>query len=167
MKGCSPPPPGRPAEGRWKTERREKLPAKRQVMSKRAVGRVPTARAPARPPLVEEGEGGGNKKFFQALWASRLVASRVMPLSLLFSLSWTVSAWRDLVGGGARNEPFEGAPCSAEQFGFGSWMTSILDDGNRLLRRLRGCGEIRFSASTRATLDSPPPPAALQKAVGN
>ena len=93
------------------------------------------------------------KKFFQALWASRLVALRVMPLSLLFSLSWTVSAWRDLVGGGARNEPFEGAPCSAEQFGFGSWMTSILDDGNRLLLP-RGCGEIRFSVSTRAALES-------------
>ena len=34
-------------------------------------------------------------------------------------------------------------------------MTKILGDGNRLLRRLRGCGEIRFSASTRATLESP------------
>ena len=97
---------------------------------------------------------GKKKEFFQALWASRLVALRAMPLSLLFSLSWTVSAWRDLVGGGARNGPFEGAPCSAEQFGFGSLMTSILDDGNLLLRRPRGCGEIRFSASTRATLDS-------------
>ena len=81
--------PRPPQEGRWKTERREKLPAKRQVMSKRAVGRVPTARAPARPPSGgKKGKVAGKEKEVpQALRACLLVARRAMSLSLLCSHS--------------------------------------------------------------------------------
>ena len=58
-------------------------------MSKRAVGRVPTARAPARPPSGgKKGKVAGKEKEVpQALRACLHVVRRDMSLSPLFSLS--------------------------------------------------------------------------------
>ena len=75
------------------------------------------------------------KEVPQALRACLLVARRVMSLSLLFSLyglSVPGATWEE--DEREMGFSFKGAPCGAELFGFRSWMTKILADGNRLLR---------------------------------
>ena len=110
---------------------------------------------PAAPPKAGGTRGAGNYRSEKislrlVLWAGWLAARGRSSLCLIFLSPLAVRVWRDLGGGRIDSGScFVEATCRRQARRLQILDDiKILDDGEGLLWRPRGCGEIGFSANT-------------------